>query len=562
MLHSLKQYKNIYDEIDEIDLSNGDIEVIQDFKNEEIEYNLCKIYKINLSNNKLINIENIKYFKNLIELNISYNNKLSNLNGLQYITRLKILLLNNNNIHCVSSLQPLSYLKNLNYLTIYDNPICLIPHFNSIIKQIISSSNKLKIISSKPCSINDDDQYQNIFSDSNKNKLLSLQNENQALKQMLSFYENSLKKQFDENNQTFDFEKWRNIFINHLKQEFVFLKQEVENKKKLKNIIKERDEKISKLQNENESILLKFDQFMTNNLLSINNKFNDKLNEMNMNINNLNKNINFSKDKLYKFTKKTRSENEYLLNENKKLLNENEIKQEKINGLEVKFKNQERIKEFYCQQIVSLTKENKKQKLMINNYQRKINDLIKKFYKIKNEQYDINISISMSLQTYLKDINGLKSNFHRKQNQIIYLNTFKMIKTKKLIQSKFDEMNKFYFNKYESMNILFNEMDKRINKISNKFDKIIDITDKKQSVLIQQINDLKMERDQQQSMNIQSIDDIKDKEEEQSLIIRKTPRKLQESPENISKLDNLIKLTKRLLHESEDEKIVKQLFTS
>merc|ERR1712154_288673 len=98
-----------------------------------------------------------------------------NLNGLENLSLLQILLLNNNEIHTVSSLQPLRSLQNLNHLTIYNNPICCIPHFSLIIKQIVSKSTILdqKLFES---------QSLNHFSEPNESKLKQLQNENKKLK--------------------------------------------------------------------------------------------------------------------------------------------------------------------------------------------------------------------------------------------------------------------------------------------------------------------------------------------------------------------------------------------
>eukprot|EP01084_Bolivina_argentea_P035639 66079_1 len=227
---------------------------------------------------------------------------------------------------------------------------------------------------------------------------------------------------------------------------------------------------------------------------------------------------------------------------------------------------------------------------MIENYKLKVSDLINKFFKIKqiiqfmkNEQNDINTSIKIILQKYLNEIGALKSNIHLKHNQIICLKSFEIMEMKKIIKQQLDGISNFQFKKYHAINERIANMNLKIDNMSNEFENVMDITEKKQYVLIQQINELQLEKDQ-----IMSRDDFKDESEELIQInTRPMPRKLQlnddeddgeqkqivekkedteqvnntekYNDDHLSKLENLLKLTKSLLDESEEEKIVKQL---
>merc|ERR1712130_404866 len=106
--------------------------------------------------------------------------------------------------------------------------------------------------------------------------------------------------------------------------------------------------------------------------------------------------------------------------------------------------------------------------------------------------------------------------------------------------------------------------------MSYKFKNVMDITEQKQYVLIQQINALQLERDQ----IIADKDNIKNESEKLTQFnTRPMPKKFNENyndeedehdehdidDNHISKLENLLKITKKLLDENEDEKMVKQL---
>ena len=92
--------------------------------------------------------------------------------------------------------------------------------------------------------------------------------------------------------------------------------------------------------------------------------------------------------------------------------------------------------------------------------------------------HPFNISIKIILKTYLNDINTFKSNLNSKQNEILYLKSYKTLKIKNIIKQQFDKMNNNFYTKYKAINIILINVNCRINNISNNFEKIINITNK------------------------------------------------------------------------------------
>ena len=170
----ISQYLNENQRPRSLNLSNHHIEYISNLDGID-----CNLQSLNLSNNKLSNISNLYVFRSLIELNLSFNN-VSHLDGLDKLSSLKILCLNDNKIRTVSSLQPLHSMRSLQHLSIYNNPICSIPHFQLIIKQIVPTSVIL-------------DEFVS-FPDSKDAEIKRLKSENDALRRMLNNHEQTLKK--------------------------------------------------------------------------------------------------------------------------------------------------------------------------------------------------------------------------------------------------------------------------------------------------------------------------------------------------------------------------------
>ena len=200
--------------------------------------------------------------------------------GLEELSSLQTLLLNNNQIQTVSSLQPLRSLKELRRITLFSNPICFIPHFRLIVKQILPKSANLEenatlnlqsnnvintVSGSDPnhsphrrtqvpsAQSKSDHNVLNSFSDqsteSTESRLKEMEKENQrlktnidALQRMLVIHEHKFQ-----GHSGVDFKEWRNAFIQELVEHQTFLKQETENKKAAKREIKDRNETIQTL---------------------------------------------------------------------------------------------------------------------------------------------------------------------------------------------------------------------------------------------------------------------------------------------------------------------------
>ena len=186
------QFLNENHQTNVLSLSNHHIEYIANLDGIN-----CNLQSLNLSHNKLLNVSNLNVFGSLIELNLSFNN-ISHLNGLDKLSFLQILHLNDNKIRTVSSLQPLHSMRSLQRLSIFNNPICDIPHFQLIIKQIVPTSvimdkqnNNYQSAYFPAPVVSEQSAY---FPDCKESKIKKLEMENDALRRMLNTHEQTLKK--------------------------------------------------------------------------------------------------------------------------------------------------------------------------------------------------------------------------------------------------------------------------------------------------------------------------------------------------------------------------------
>ena len=132
-------------------------------------------------------------------------------------------------------------------------------------------------------------------------------------------------------------------------------------------------------------------------------------------------------------------------------------------------------------------------------------------------------------------------------------------------------LSNVYYERWRAMHAKMECINAKMDKMTSSFDNVSEITEKRQTVLIQTINQLQNERDE---LIKDKLDDQKDESEELMFFNntgRPSPRRFdpsyddEEDKENkygddhISKLENLLNLTKSLLKETDEEKTVIKL---
>ena len=282
------------------------------------------------------------------------------------------------------------------------------------------------------------------------------------------------------------------------------------------------------------------------------------------------------------------------------LFEQNQIVQQRASEILQRLKNEQSIREFYGEQIVNLTKQNKdclehceKQSGLMNQQEAKIEEqcvkiqnlesaldrrrnhlfrIKQKVKALKNEQNDIQTSIKMSLHRHLNQMDSLQSSIHSKQNEVRCFKSLQISNAQKTIKRQFDALSNAYYERWRAMNAKMECINGKMDKMSNAFENISEMTEKRQFVFIQTINALQDERDE---LIREREDDQKDESEELlgfNNCNRPSPRQFDESydydeddkenkygNDHIAKLENLLNLTKSLLNETEEEKTVKKL---
>jgi hypothetical protein len=107
-----------YDEIEEIDLSNKNLNCFKNKKNINFTY-LLYVQSINISKNYIKDISDFKYLNTVKILNIS-DNKIDDISALEHLDSLEILLAQNNEI---TSITTLNKCRNLRVLELNDNQL-------------------------------------------------------------------------------------------------------------------------------------------------------------------------------------------------------------------------------------------------------------------------------------------------------------------------------------------------------------------------------------------------------------------------------------------------------